>query len=289
MDLDREVQTEFARRQQEGFVAEDQNESDVREEIQREIRRREQLLPPNGSKSWTFELPPEVTHRNLVLRCTFFAESRNRAITGIWTFGNSENPDSQTRQAFSGFPYQSGRIAIPASAVPGAGRLTVSFEGTDTPHLICPLDARGIRLLCRDSSIAGNILRGLCLMMLHLAIVTALGLTLATPFTLPVAAFVSLVLYLVAISSVFFRTVAHDLAWGDATSAKHIAGYVIRTAIWLTSGLRPPPVLGYIAQGHTIPLSAVLFSWGSGCLVSLILITGLGLFLLTRKELDRVH
>jgi hypothetical protein len=263
-------------------------ESGVRREIIQELRRERQLLEPNGTKEWLFDLGkvPRLGP-NLILDCTIYAENRRRQINGTWKLEAVDEPQSVTLES-TAWPYVKKRLQFPLETVPASGRMRLVFTGTDTPYLIFPLD-KSVLLLYDNGSIWLNIGRLTVALTLHLAAVAAIGLAAGTVFTLPVAAFVSLVMYLVAVCSEFFQNVAGELHWYGNSLPYMISTAFLRAGLWISGGLRLPPVLNDFSEGKAIAFDVLWRDSGSGFVIYLLLTVAAGIYWLSRKELDRLH
>lgn len=283
-----QTKQEFRRRERLGLLPENRTEWAIKNDLKKEIRRTEQYVEPDASKTWQFDVkqPPDYGE-TFTLEYTFFSEERRSRVSGIWTISAKDAPGKYTALT-TNYPYSTGQISVPVSVIPPDGKLTVTFEGKDSPHLIFPRDS-GIRILCDDGSLAQNILQ-LCIpLFIHLGAVTATGLAVAVPFTLPVAVFAALVLYLLATTGRFFGSVVEDLTWGDPGLMKTISVTVIRGGISLAQGLRIPPVMGRFSEGISLNFVPLAMEWGGSALIYSILLALLGMILLTRKELDRIY
>jgi hypothetical protein len=272
-----------------GELPQDQPAWSIKNEIYRELRRDVQMLPPGQTKTWRFELGDKpIVGQSVVLRYKIFAEQERQKIFGTWTVEAVDGVD-RFEKAFEVYPYRTGEIEVPAALVPPSGSLRVTFKGApNTPHLIFPHD-QGMAILFDDGSLAANVTRGLLVSLAHQAVLIAVGLGAASAFTMAVATFVSLILFGLAISSQFFLGVIGDLLWQEPTFVKMLGAKVIRVGIWLGQGLRPPPVIAEVSGGRSIRFAEIWASWGGASLLYFILIAGLGIYLLTRKELDRIQ
>jgi len=281
------VEEEYRRRERQAQLPADRPEWLIRNELLQEIRRQEQHLPPGESRTWSFCLwrrPTGTDH--VVLRFTLYAEDGRQEVNGVWTVRAVDGPGTFSKQVRF-FPYSHNRVAVPVEVVPESGRIEVTFTGTNTPYLIVPREA-GVLVSYEEGNMVWNFARLFVAMAMHLAVVVAVGLTAGTAFTYPVAVFLSIVLYLLAIASGFFHNVVQELQWSEPSFLTALTGAVLRFGIWLTQGLGIPPVIGQFSEAIAIHPRDLLAVWGAGFAVYAVLAMGLGMVCLTRKELDRL-
>ena len=150
-------------------------------------------------------------------------------------------------------------------------------------------------------------------MCMHLAMVIAVGLTLSSMFTLSVASFGSFVLYMIAYGSSLFNSFTLD------DDLNIFSAVMMKISSFIRTGLESPSVVKPLAHGIEIsgtnsgmsvsksmgqlilsPVKVIsestydaliYFNWDlySGQFLYLLIIMGLGIYVLKRKELDRVH
>ncbi len=303
-------------------IPSNQSEEEMLDDLRRKIVRRQQLVPRNGERRWLFELRRDLgPDREIVLHYRFYAH-RKSPVTGRWSIAatdDGENYFEVATQTTTSKPFQTHEIRFPGNYVRPNGKLIVIFRGIDNPDVVF-YNTSGLKLLYRDGSWPTNLIRFFLAMLAHFAVVIAAGLTMATAFTLSVASFVSMVLFFVAQASDFFqrflREVRVDL---NASLFENAGGAIIRVGLFFTTGLEPPSAIYPLSEGTRIastnlgmqitrqagsiilsPLkvfSEAAFAGATrsgldltvGYLVYFTMVAGFGIFLLRRKELDRVH
>jgi hypothetical protein len=164
-----------------------------------------QIVPPRSTRVWRFDLGLPATQlgdQPLFVRVKFYAASTNDAglYGGVWQFstpGSTERGDlPPMRLASDSFQ----EFRIPSNLVDSQGRLLVFFQSREDVTLLFPLD-EGIEILYRDGSFGFNFFRGLGILLAWLALLAALGLAAASITSFPVAAFCSLSVLVVIMSS----------------------------------------------------------------------------------------
>lgn len=286
--------------------------------LRAEIIRKQRLVPKNGAKHWEFDLSDCPRNGDFVyLNYRFFTHG-NQAVSYAWLIGDRAmiNPLQFNRDKDR--PYRNYTIPIPVSIIPEGDRLGVEFHGFDNPELLFYQDT-GAQISYKEGTWMGNLPRFLILCLAHLALVVAAGLTFSTAFTMSVAAFVSSVFYLVALSSGFFLKAAENIHLENDTWLMKAGAILTRAALFLVTGLEMPDVVTPMSQSISItptnigmqvtretgalllrPIRVIsegfydtlMASGGdlaTGYLAYFAFIAGGGIWLLTRKELDRIH
>jgi hypothetical protein len=286
--LDSKVEAKFKKMQIAGMLPANKPYGEIKRDLYTELRRQEQMLPPEASKQWTFEWTPGQggNSKFLILKTKFYAEKKHNKIAGEWIL---DAPESSTQWSteFSGYPYNFIELKIPMEQVPRSRILRLTFKGKGTPYLIFPRK-NGVALLYDNGSIFYNYALMLLMISLHLAVLTALALTLASLFSYSVAVFATLVIYVVGISSGFFVNVLRDLRFEGDEPLTVLAVWAIKLGMWLTQGINIPPVVEMFSDGICLPMLSMAGSWGIGFAIYLTVIIGLGIYMLTKKEIDRI-
>ncbi len=281
------VEREYKRLEIQGDLPAGKQAWEVKKELFDTLRRGEQLIAPGLSRQWTFQWRSgRARGTHVVLRTKFYAQQRDGVVRGTWRLTAADGTGGWSRE-FEGYPYQFHDLDIPLADVPDSEHLLLTFEGKDTPHLIFPLD-NGVRLFYDNGGILGNACRWLFAQTLHSAVLIAVALALASLFTYSVAVFVNLVLYGVGVCSSFFLNVIRDLAFEEHVLFRTASLYVLRVGVWLTRGMKAPPVTDLFSEGTSIPLLHLLVTWGPGLLAYTLLVMVLGIVVLTVKELDKI-
>jgi hypothetical protein len=176
-------------------------------------------------------------------------------------------------------------------------RLTIVFENRNDSALVFPLDD-GLEVLYREGGFEVNFIRGLGIILCWLALLAALGLAAASLLSFPVAAFVSLSILVVALSSGTLSTV---VAEGTVTGANHETGAV--SATWIDAVLVPmfQGILGIVnlvqnfspvdalSTGRSITWAELGRAFAQVVLLLGGLLSLLGILFFTRRELATVQ
>jgi hypothetical protein len=201
-----------------------EQQEETRKILREEIRSRHQVVPPNYRRQWTIDLGLRrhlLRDQPLFMRVKFHVAMTNEtgSYLGLWTVGPPDGtrapslPQSLAADTFH-------EIEIPANLFDDSGKLTIDFENRNNTALIFPLDD-GFEVLYREGGFGLNFARGLAVILCWLALLAALGLAAASLLSFPVAAFCSISLLLVALSSSTLSTVVSE---GTVTGLDHETG-----------------------------------------------------------------
>jgi hypothetical protein len=155
-------------------------------------------------------LQDRLRNEPLQLRVKFQTASANTETlyTTLWRVG----PTNSTRQVEMAetFPADSFQVfTLPPNLLDDRGRLWIEVANPNDVNLTFPL-GEGIELLYPESTFAINFMRGLLIIFCWLALLASVGLAAASSFSFPVAAFVSLAVLFVGLSSSTVATVVEQ-------------------------------------------------------------------------------
>lgn len=179
-------------------------------------------IPPGQSRTWTFALPPCPPEPEPAIRIGVPAEIRDPRIVLVQFKCDSSIPGAAEISAT--VELQAGALNTLAEvrAMPGtvqnlvfrafpadARTAAVTFHNRGGHEATLFFDpAAGLVLRRSAGSFAGNYLRALAALYLRLALFAAIGVTLGTLFSMPVASFLALVLVLILQLSGFISAAA---------------------------------------------------------------------------------
>lgn len=286
------VDREFKRLQAQNLIPAGTSDVQMKNELQDKFRQEAQLVEPGGSRTWTFKWNPDTASRysgEVTLRFKFYAEQKRRQVSGSFKIA-SPDASGEWKTEFTGFPYAFHKLRVPLSKLPSSRTLQLSFQGNDTPYLIFPVN-NGVALLYDNGGIFKNYLFLLLFSFLNICVLAALGLCFASMFTYSVSVFVTLTVYLTGMSADFFSSVMRELTYGGHEGEQlpfHFLSGFIRLGIWLTKGIKLPDVVGMFTEGRAIPMFELLASWGPGMAAYTAAVIAAGIYVLTKKEIDKL-
>jgi hypothetical protein len=271
---------------------------EVRKQIREQVKGTLELVPPGYSRQWRIDLGhPKSYFRDqpMQLRVKFNTANRSSSGTfgGVWQAGNPTTTNFWQSEAMSLAPDTFHEFAIPANLCDEQGRLTIYFLNPNDTSLLFPLD-EGIHVLYPEGGFALNFARGLGIILCWMALLAALGLTAASFLSFPVAAFFSLGLLVVGLSS---DTLAEAVGNGSVAAGNEetgVAGHSVADVVLIPAFRGALTVVGLarnfspidsLSTGQSIPWSDLGLAF-----VEIVVVlggaTGLtGIFLLNRREL----
>jgi hypothetical protein len=287
--VEREFRQRFEKWQREchaeGGEGEGEPEWFIKQVLVKDVRRELQTVPPGAAKTWRFKIDARHLAGNEVrLRGKFYTEQKRTLIHGTWELAAPGASPTWVAE-FSGYPYMVYEVRIPRTALPSGPVVELTFRGRGTPFLIFPIsETEGIRLLAVRGTIVGNYFRLLGVTLLHLGLLLALALGLAAMFSYSVAVFVTLAMYFMSMGADSFLSAMHSQAYSE----KGMAYAAIRAGIQLARGLKSPGGIDPFASGIALPLGELMGDWGIAALITSVAIAAFGMFVLTRKEIDKL-
>ncbi len=179
--------------------------AEVRKQIREQVKAQYQLVPPAYSRAWQIDLgfARNFLHdKPLQLRVKFNTADKSPSGTfiALWQLGDPDTADVKRLEPMSLAPDTFHEFQIPPNLFDSNGVLTVMFLNPNNTSLLFPLDD-GMEVLYPESGFALNFARGLGIIFCWMAFLAALGLTAASFLSFPVAAFFSMAVLVVGLSS----------------------------------------------------------------------------------------
>ena len=203
----------------------------VRDQIRQQIKAGLQVVPPGFLRRWNIDLGLRknfLRDQPLFLKVKFFAARTNASGTylGLWQIGptNSAQVSSQPMSLAADTFHE---FQIPPNLFDESGQLTIDFYNRNDVALLFPLD-EGLEVLYREGGFGLNFVRGLAIILCWLALLAALGLSAASLLSFPVAAFFSISVLMVALSS---GTLSSVVSEGTVLGTDHDTGSAAANSI----------------------------------------------------------
>ena len=192
---------------------------------------REQIVPQGYPRRWTndFGLQAKLLRNEpLFLRMKFFAAQTNVSGTyrGLWLIGPPGRQLALPQTSFAADTFH--ELKIPPN-FDETGKLIIEFFNGDRTPLLFPIDD-GLEVLYREGGFGLNFVRGLLIILFWLALLSAIGLAASSFLSFPVAAFCSMTLLIIGLSSGTLSSVVQE---GTIFGANHETGAVAST--WFDS------------------------------------------------------
>ncbi|HVM46860.1 MAG TPA: hypothetical protein VMU04_02485 [Candidatus Acidoferrum sp.] len=187
---------------------------EVRQQIRENIKADYQLVPPGWPREWKINVGltrQSLQGKPLYLRIKFNAVDKSASGTyrGIWRVGVPRQTPLWVSEEMSLAPDTFHEFKI-EPCLDDKGVLTVGFGNLNNTTLLFPLED-GVEVLYPGGSFGLNFIRGLGIIFCWMALLAALGLAAASFLSFPVAAFLSLGVLTLALSS---STIANAVSEG---------------------------------------------------------------------------
>lgn len=215
--FDREIQAETDRLLRERMEKNPDVRANIREarkQLLEQVKAEFQVVPPGYMHEWEIDLGSagKIARGQLVhLRIKFNAADKSSSGTfdGRWLVGVPQKTPLWRSEVMSLAPDTFHEFEIPAN-YDDRGILTVTFGNGNNTALLFPLED-GIEVLFRQGGFGLNYARGLGIIFCWMALLATLGLAAASFLSFPVAAFLSLALLTLTLSS---GTIANTVTEG---------------------------------------------------------------------------
>jgi hypothetical protein len=271
---------------------------EVEKQIREQIKAGYQLVPPGYPRMWRIDLSSQkdsLRGQPLQLRIKFNTAGGGTGgtFTGLWQVGDSQKMEPWRSEAMSLSPDTFHEFQVPANLLDDKGVLAIVFLNVNNTSLLFPVEY-GMEVLFPAGGFAPNFARGLGIIFCWMALMAAIGLMAASFLSFPVAAFFSMAVLAVVLSS---GTLAETVASGSVgvgNEEKGIAGHSamdvvlipmfkgILTIVSLAKGFSP---IDSLSSGRVI-------SWGElgAAFGQIVLLLGgltgvIGIVLFSRREL----
>ncbi len=180
------------------------NLEEVRRQIYEGIKAEYQILPPGYSMKYEVDLgsrAAQLRKEPMRLRIKFNAadQSLNGTYQMLWRIGVPRKTELQHDEMRSLAPETFHEVEI-KPYFDDKGLLTITLANPNPTALLVPLED-GVEILYHEGGFAGNFIRGLGIIFCWMGLFAALGLASASFLSFPVAAFLSLAMLAMALST----------------------------------------------------------------------------------------
>jgi hypothetical protein len=271
---------------------------EVRKQIREQVKADFQLVPPGYTRLWRIDLgfaKNYLRNRPLQLRVKFNSAqgSSSGTFTALWQAGVPETAGFWRSEPMSLAPNAFHEFQIPPNLFDDKGVLSIVFVNPNDTSLLFPLED-GMEVLYPQGGFTLNFARGLGIIFCWMGLLAALGLTAASFLTFPVAAFFSLAILTIGLSS---RTLAEAVQAGTiagGNSETGVMGHSVVDAvaipffksclmvIKLVENFSP---IDSLSSGRSISWSELGMAFGQIILLPGGIIAVIGILLFNRREL----
>jgi hypothetical protein len=265
--------------------------------IREQLKSRDQLVPPNRRRQWEIYMgdPAELRNRPMTVRVRFDppVPDLNQRFDTYWEFGDL-NSQSQFKTNFVMPSETFIEFPIPANLVNAKGMLYVRFDNFSDKALLFP--DNGMEVLYRVGGFGGNFFRGLGIIFCWLALLAALGLAGASFLSFPVAAFCSIAVIILGLSTGTLKQIVEEngiVAIDPNTGQAMAGGSLLNDAavpfakgllatLNLARGFSP---IDDLSSGRAITWFDFLRAFAQICILLSGILAVIGITIFTRREL----
>lgn len=298
--LEKEVQAQTDRLLQERLQKNPDvraNVAEVRKQILEAVKAEYQIVPPGYMHEWEVDLGPAqriARGQTVYLRIKFNAADKSTSGTfdGRWQVGVPRKTPLWHSEAMSLAPDTYHEFEIPAH-YDDRGVLTVTFGNVNNTSLLFPLED-GLEVLYRQGGFGLNYVRGLGIIFCWMALLATLGLASASFLSFPVAAFLSLAVLSLSLSSGTIANVVEEgtlMGFNSETGqighspADVVAVPVFRAVLKLINLAKDFSPIDALSTGRSIPWLELGRAFGQIVLLLGGSIGAAGMIIFTRREL----
>ena len=265
----------------------------------RSARIAREVVPPGGSRTWTFNLPGGSSG-GLWLQFAFdYGSAERLPMQGTWSLTRPGSTNALWAEAVSGLSAGRHRVEIrQAGKLSGFLTLTFTSAPAQDTGVIVFRPGSSATILLGDSGMPAQLLRAMLIALFKLSVLAAAGLSCSALFTTPVATFAATSLAVATLCLQYFLSIPEGAATphscsthGDQDDATKAAWYQAAADSVTRAGatvLKPAYSLdgiGPVSDGLTVPWALV----GRAALVLLggyaLVLAALGIVALRRREM----
>ena len=207
-ESDRQMQARLEKHQVSGLDL-----KNLRQQIEEQVKAELQVVPPGGIRPWVISLgaaKDRLKDQPLYLRVKFNTAQTSQAETlnAAWQVGTPKKT-AIWQDMMSLAPDTFHEFKIDPNLFDEKGDLVILFRNMNETAVLFTLD-EGMEVLYRQGGFGFNFMRGLGIILCWMALLAALGLAAASLLSFPVAAFFSLALLTIALSSGTLANVVSD-------------------------------------------------------------------------------
>jgi hypothetical protein len=232
--MDKIIETETEKRFAERLKKSGEKGVDLksaRQQLYEQVKAEVQVVPPDRIRPWVIHLGPvkdSLKDQRLFLRVKFNAADYNSSGTfyAEWQIGVPPSVRPWASEVMSLAPDTFHEFPIPANLIDEKGDLTILFHNPNQVALLFPLD-EGMEVLYREGGFGLNFARGLGIILCWMALLATVGLASASLLSFPVAAFFSLALLVMGLSSGTLSNVVQEGTVMGVNEEKGIVGHSV--------------------------------------------------------------
>jgi hypothetical protein len=270
----------------------------AREQVRQEVITGFELVPPGDVRPWIIHLGAArdlLKGQPLFLRVKFNTAKYTGAPTlyAQWQIGRGQNVRPWMSDIMSLAPDTFHEFQIPPDLFDEKGDLAILFRNPNDDTVLFPLDD-GMEVLYRQGGFGANFARGLGIILCWMMLLSTLGMTCASFLSFPVAAFASIAVLVIVLSS---GTLADAVQQGTIVGVDEETGQIghsmadmivmpiirgMLEVIDLALNFSPVDLL---STGRVLPWTELGMAFAQIVLLMCGLLGAFGIFLFSRREL----
>jgi hypothetical protein len=271
----------------------------VRKQVREQLKAQDQIAPPDFRKPWVIDLgvPKEkLQGRPLYLRFKFNAAqtSSSKTYRGFWVVGDFDSSHAFRSDDMSLAADTFHEIPVPSEFLGNDGKLTVNFVNRSESVLLFPLED-GLEVLYREAGFALNFARGVAIIFFWLAFLAAVGLMASSFLSFPVAAFFSVGVLIVGMSTGTMALILeqgtifevnHETGVADAPRVlDHVALPIFRGLLDLINLVKGFSPIDSLSTGRSVSWGELGLAFGQICVLLCGVLAAIGIAVFSRREL----
>ncbi len=249
------------------------------------------VVLPQRQQEWQFHGVRSTEDIISIKFRNFSSGDTDLEILGLWTVGDTESGFYRQATAFPGGTFH--EFQVPASLVSSEGTLNVSFVNVSPNGVTAIFPHDDIRVLYRAGGFGGNFFRGMLLILLRIAFISAVGLASSTFLTFPVATLFSIFVLAMSLSLPFARALLEQsfplpeagLTPGHAELTNVFLGKILSSGLRVLPDLRAYDPVPHVVSGLLIGWSVVLKGFAAMVVLRCAVIGFIAHSIFNRREL----
>ena len=180
--------------------------------------------------------------------------------------------------------YKLHKISLDKSWIPNKQKFQLEFVH-ENKHELLVSNTSGVKFLFQDSSFQSNLIKTVLSQILHLPVLSVLGMTAGICFSFSVAGLISMVTYLFSFADFFSKALAY-VDPEKMSQFEVMSAIVLRYGIKVTQGIQGAKSIDSLAQGISINFDS---TWLLSLIMNFTIFLILSVYFFNSKELDKVQ
>jgi hypothetical protein len=290
--LNKRVEERYLQLKKERRLPESMTQTEIMVQLVNEERTRQQSINPGQTRQWDFHGVRPSSDPNTMIFVRFKYDAANSAdgkVYGLWSVGDLSSyvQGSLTTPIYNVSRDAPSRVvqefAVPANAVTREGDLSVGF--LNSPELnISTVMVMDLEVLYKVGSFTDNYCRALLLLLIRLVFLAALGITLTTWLSFPVALLGCVAIFAIGTINGFVVESIEGFGAGIGVVYQFTVHPLLMLLPRFDGDFSPTP---YIINGKAIPWLFLLRAAGQTIGLKALLLMLLGMLVFRSREVAK--